>query len=288
MSYLFLFVAPILSAIKVVSQGRYAKKNVNNLSDVLLFNAVVFFATALILALLFVRAIPPIEVFLFASLTSVFTVAFQVCYTLAFKSGPIAPTVIICNFNIVITLLVGLIFFGEKWSIFTFVGLAFMAVAFFLIPAKSGENKVNLKWVLFTCLAFLSTGLINVVSLLFARSEYRAWKSTYLSIAFLFACVLALLILLVNVKVKKQPLQMKINLNLPLTALIIAGALGLFNLFNIYALQYFESYIALPVISGLGIVTATVLNFFVNKEKISKRMMIGVLFAIISIVLLNL
>ena len=286
--YFIFFVMPLLSVIKVTAQGRYAQKNTKSFSDILLFNSVVFFATAVILAVIFLRAFPPIELIIYAVLGGIFTIAFQTFYLLAFKNGPVAPTVIINSFSIVLVLLAGRIFFDEKWSIFTIIGLIFMFITFYLVPARKDNKKANSKWLLLTLCVLLFSGAYNIESLFIARNELTKWKSEFLIFSFLIASIICLFATVFNVKIKKEPITIKLDWKLTVATLIIATTLGAYNLLNIYALKWFPSYIVMPIINGSIIVMVMVINSILDREKPTLKMIMGTLSAVVGIVLLNL
>ena len=285
--YVFILM-PILSAIKVLTQARYSKKSLNTFSDVLLYNAIAFFFSALVLSIIFLRQLPPIEVWLYACISAITNVLYQIFYTLTLKTGPVAVSAIINSFNIVFTLLAGAIFFNEQWSVYTIIGFAFMSVAFCLVPTKTDNKKANLKWLCFIILTFVSCGLYGVVMLFFSKSQFGTMKSEYVAITFTIASVICLILAFFNTKVRKEPISIKRNFELPIVTLVIGGTLGLYNLLNVIAVQKFPSYIVSPVISGLIIILTMLASAVINKEKITLKMLIGTIFAVIAIVLLNL
>ena len=285
--YVFILM-PILSAIKVLTQARYSKKSLNTFSDVLLYNAIAFFFSALVLSIIFLRQLPPIEVWLYACISAITNVLYQIFYTLTLKTGPVAVSAIINSFNIVFTLLAGAIFFNEQWSVYTIIGFAFMSVAFCLVPTKTDNKKANLKWLCFIILTFVSCGLYGVVMLFFSKSQFGTMKSEYVAITFTIASVICLILAFFNTKVRKEPISIKRNFELPIVTLVIGGTLGLYNLLNVIAFQKFPSYIVSPVISGLIIILTMLASAVINKEKITLKMLIGTIFAVIAIVLLNL
>lgn len=287
MWYVFI-VMPILSLIKTTLQGRYSKSNIKTFSDLLLYNSATYLVATITLAIIFLRQMPPIEVFLYASLSGILSILFQTFYTLAFRNGPVAPTVIITSFNIVLILIAGTIFFEESWSIYAIIGFVFMAAAFYLLPAKGGDKKANLKWAFFITLTFLFGGLGGVVTLFFSRSEFSAYKPEYTTLFFAVALVLCSLLTLFNVKVKKDPITIKKDWKLPTVALVIGAALGIYNLVMAIAFEHFPSYIVSPVTNATLMVLVMFLNCILDKEKPTKRMILGLISAVIGIVLLNL
>ncbi len=284
----YIFIAmPLLSTIKTVMQGRYSKKSINTFSDVLIYNTLVFFFSALVLGIIFLRQIPPIEVFGFSLITAIFSILFQTFYTLALKSGPTTATIIINTFNLVITMFTGAIFYSEQWSIYNIIGFLFMSVAFYLIPARINDKKANFKWFIFTALSFLFGGLNVAATYVFSKTNLASYKNEYTTLIFALAFVLSGIFTLFNVKVRKEPITIKKSIELPIVALVIGGAVGLYNLLNVIGYKYFPSYILLPVVSGLIIILVMIVNSILNREKPTLKMLIGVIFAVIAIVLLN-
>lgn len=287
MFYVFI-VMPLLSTIKTVTQGKFSKNNIKTFSDVFIYNTLAFFFSALILAVIFLRQIPPFQVLIYSLITGACSVMFQTFFTLALKNGPTTATIIINNFGIVFTLLTGAIFYSEVWTIFNIVGFLFMSAAFYLIPAKTKDKKATIKWLILVSLSFIFSGLNSAVMLVFSKSQFTAFQSEYMTLTFAFACILSLLITFFNVNIKKDPITLKRNKILPIVAIIIGGALGLYNLVNVIAYKYYPSNVLTPITCGLTITLVMIVNSILNKEKPTLKMLIGVLFAVVAIVLLNL
>lgn len=287
MWYVFI-VMPILALIKTTLQGRYSKTNVKTFSDVLLYNTVVYFTAAIVLAIIFLRQIPPVEVFIYATINAVLSILFQSFYTLAFRNGPVSATVIITSFNIVLILIAGTIFFEESWSIYAIIGFVFMAIAFYMLPARGGDKKANLKWAIYIALTFLFSGLNGVVTLFFSHSEFASMNSEFITTTFAISFVLCSLLTLFNSKIKKDPITIKKDWKLPTVALIIGTALGVYNLITVIAFGHYPSYIVSPIVNATLMVLVMALNCFLDKEKPTKKMVIGLIAAVIGIVLLNL
>lgn len=284
----YIFIAmPLLSTIKTVTQGRYSKKHIKTFSDVLIYNTLAFFFSALVLGVIFLRQIPPIEVFGFALINAICAILFQTFYTLALKNGPTTATIIINTFSIVITMFTGAIFYNEQWSIYNIIGFILMSAAFYLIPARNNDKKANLKWIILTALSFLFGGFNTAAMLVFSKSNFVSYQNEYTTLIFALAFVLCGLFTLFNVKARKEPITIKKSIELPIVALVIGGAVGLYNLLNVIGYNYFPSYILLPVVCGLIIVLVMVVNSILNKEKPTLKMLIGVALAVIAIVLLN-
>lgn len=284
----FLFIVmPILSVIKVTTQGRFSQKNIKTFSDVLLYNTAVYFFSALVLAVIFLRVMPPVEVWLYALIGAVGSILMQSFYTLAYKHGPITPTVIINSFNIIIPITAGFIFFNEKWSSLTAFGLILMGIAFYLVPARNNDKKINSKWLFYVIATFILTGLYGVLTLFFSKSEFSSWQNEYITLTVFIAGIFCSLLTLFNVKVRKDFITIKKQSKLPLIALVIGSAIGIYNILNVIAFKYYPSYVVTPIVSGTIMVLTMVVNSILNKEFPTKKMIIGVIAAVISIVLLN-
>ena len=285
--YFIFVIMPILSVLKITMQGKYSQKNVKTFSDVLIFNTISFLFSTIILAIIFLREIPPVEVWIYALISGFVFVFYQVFYTFAFKKGPISATAIIVSFYIVFVLLSGLIFYNETWNAFTIIGLCFMFIAFYLIPSKSNDKKANLIWLIFTILTFIFAGLSGSILFLFSKSTFSSWKTEYITLFFVFATLLSSLFTLFNVKVRKDPITIKRSRELPIVSSIIGLALGIYYVLYVVIYQYYPSYIVSPIISGTTIALTMIVNSIINKEKPTLKMLIGVGFAVIAIVLLN-
>ena len=276
---------PLLSVIKVITQGKYSKKNVKSFSDVLLYNTLAFFFSALVLAVIFLRHVPTLEVVLFSLASAIASTLFQVFYTITLKNGPIAITSIMVSFNIVLTLIAGAVFFNEKWSIFTIIGFIFMACAFYLMPARKDDKKSNLKWLILVVCTMLFSGLYGVVMLFFSKSAFACFQGEYVVLTFSFASLICFILTLFTKR--KEPITIKFNWVLPLIGIIIGGTLGLYNLLNVVALKNYDSYVAVPIINGTTIFLSMAVNSIIDREKPTVKMIIGVVCAIVAIVLLN-
>lgn len=141
MEILYLCLPPFLAAAKVTVQGAYSKKRTKTLSDLLLYNAFVVFFAAAVVAIMFVRSVPSPAIWGYAAISGVLVILFQCSYTEAFKHGSVALTVIINSFNIVFSLVAGVLFFDEKWTILGGAGVYGGGVLFDSRKKRRGEKS---------------------------------------------------------------------------------------------------------------------------------------------------
>lgn len=291
MHFLYLLAPPLSAAVKATAQGSFTKKRVTTFSDAAAFNALVFAFTAVIFSSLFVRELPSLQLLAYAALSAVFIAGFQFSYTLAFKNGAVAPAVIINTFNVIFPLLTGAIFYEEKWTLFTAIGCACMAAAFYLVPARGNDKKINGKWVVFTIAAFVFAGLNNSLSLVFSKSGIAENGSSLVAFSYAFAFPLAAFAFAISKRKEKHSSvvgTLKPDVTAFVTSFAISALLGANNLFTLLALGEWQSNVFFPISNGATIVFTVAFNFVLYREKPALKSIIGIVFAIIAVILLNL
>lgn len=283
--YFYLIIIPLLATAKVTIQAGMARKSVTTTSDTFLLNGGIFLASAITLAALFLRSVPPLEVFFFSLLIAVGNLLFQTFYVLAFRTGPVSLTTTINNFSLVLPMLTGAILYREMPSLWNVIGLPFLAAALILIPMKGHGEKasVSARWLLFALLTALSSGLNNSLILYFSRSEFAAFKSEFLIFGYLFSAVFALLF---GARREKGS-SFRFAPRYILLLLLIGLILGVHNLLNVQAISFIETAVFFPVTTVLGMLFVTTVDRIVFKQKLSRNTAIGFVLALIAVVFLS-
>ena len=101
--FLLVLLLAVLACIKVTVQGFVSRGHIHTTQDSVWFNAMVFAVIAAFLVLLVPMGEITGTLVLYASVVTITTVVFQVCYTIALKTGPVSLTVLIGNFHVLIT-----------------------------------------------------------------------------------------------------------------------------------------------------------------------------------------
>lgn len=166
-----------------------------------------------------------------------------------------------------------------------------MAAAFYLVPARGNEEKINGKWIIFTIAAFVFAGLNNSLSLVFSKSGLAAESSSLVAFSYAFAFPIASLAFIISRNKEKSAAlvgTLKPDPTAFFTAFAISALLGANNLFTLLALGEWQSNVFFPISNGATIVFTVAFNFVLYREKPTLKAIIGIVFAIIAVILLNL
>ena len=222
----------LLAIVKLYVQSKYSKKNVHNFTDTVIFWAFIF----LIIAICFIPvAIINHEIntsiLIYAILAGIFTVFFQLFYTLALACGPVGissfltsadssfltssfltsadSSFLISSFltsaSSVVYIVYSIIVFNEKITPFKIAAFVLFVAALACNIKKDKSKNINAKWIILislTCL-FLIAG--SIVSKYFARDFAGDYKTGFLAIEYIVSFVLTAIIaipLVLNNKTK--------------------------------------------------------------------------------------
>ena len=187
--------------------------------------------------------------------------------------------------SVVIPVLVGIIIYKESIGIYKIIGILLALIAVYYTSHK--ENKaLNKAYFYLPLVLFFGSGVLDT-TLNYIQTTYVAANETsvYLSTIFLVAGILGSVFLLLFFLAKKTALDFKS---------VIAGiVLGIPNYFAMYfllkALQTDLDSSTIFTVNNVAIVLfSAVLGLLLFKEQLSKKNIIGIGLAIISIILITL
>ncbi len=210
----------------------------------------------------------------------------------AFRSGPMAFTMVIVSCSTVFTALSGFFFFEEQIGIFQIVGIAFMVASFvFATEKKEGEKKGGFIWLLFSFLAFACAGAVGFMQKTHQTSElHKGEINSFLILSFVVSFVFSVVLALISMKKEGQSLIEKKNGRVYWLVLGIMVASGICvaanHKFNLALSGEIPSAIFFPVVNGGNLVLTTLAALIVFKEKLTKKQWIGVGLGIASVLFL--
>ncbi|GEM_PF-4422037 len=285
--FLFFIFQPLLSNAKVMLQGGLVRKHNKTLADTVLINAWIFAAVTLIMGALFFRQLPPIGLVLLAILGGALASGFQICYSSAFRSGPISITCVIVSFAVVFPVLGGLLIYDEKLSTLRIAALVLTAITFLLIPERTG-GKVNRRWLIFSLSAMVCSGTSNFLQLIVSRTAGFADYSNEF-IVLCFAVASALCFLIGTPWQKRDGGIFHPTKKVLLTVLGIGLALGLYNILTPMALKSgIDASKYFPLMNVIIMIVVLISDFIFYRHIPKGRQWIGIVTAIIGSVLINL
>ena len=211
----------------------------------------------------------------------------------AFRTGPMAFSMVIVSCSTVFTALSGFLFFGEDIGAMQIVGIECMVGSFiFATEKKSGEKKGGFLWLLFCALAFFFAGAIGFMQKTHQTSElHKGEINSFLiisfAVSFIFSTVLAIVSML---KERDSLIEKKKDGKIYWLLLGIMVASGLCvaanHKFNLALSGEIPSAIFFPLVNGGNLVLTTLSALIIFREKLTLRQWIGVGLGIASVLFL--
>ena len=207
---------------------------------------------------------------------------------LALRVGPYGLSRLISSFSLIFSVFYGIVALDEKTTPFTYVGVALIFVALFLMnyvgsAEKKEDAKISFKWILCIAATVVSNGFIAILGRMQQIKFDNACTNEFqmLSVGGSFV-LLALLSLIIDRN--------------KLKSVIVHGTLyglgaGLFNgaknLISLAVFLFIPMSTASPMKIGVGIALTFVVSKLFFKEKYSLAQLIGVVSGTVAILLLS-
>ena len=287
---LVIFGLVALGTVKTTIQGRICKKHLKNTQDTLLYNAQVFAFISLVMVVLFGVSVPDATLILFAVICAVANLLFQCTYSAALSAGPVSLTVLIINFNVLVTTGVRIVFFGEKLYLTQIAGIILLLVSFVLSTAKSeNDKKGSIKWLVLTVTASLSTAVGAVLQKIYGKmpTEVENSDTTFFFFLYFIACLIGLAIIAVRRYTVNEKITSGLAGHILLPTLVIGVVLGVYQKLNMFAMVNIDGAVLFPTYAGLASLAMTLIGVAMFKDTLSKKQIVGVACGVACIVLMN-
>lgn len=217
----------------------------------------------------------------------IFTMNFNI---IAMQTGPIGYSILIYKLNMLITMTVSMIFYGETISELQIIGILLLIVTFYLgsTARASQGKKMTLKWLIFALLSFLGGGALGVLIKTHQYYFPGQYMISYLVIGFLSAALLAGVLIIIRRVKHGERLEALKHKNVIYLVLIAGITTAVGNYFFVKLISDIPTVVLFPVSNGGQIVLMTVISVFVFKEKLTPRSILGIIIGVIAIVLISL
>ena len=291
MQFLIILALVALGTVKTTFQSRISKKYIRNSQDTLIYNSQVFAAIAVVMAIIFKVSVPDKTLICFALIVACATLIFQSTYSVALSTGPVSLTVLIINFNVLLTTAVSVFFFKDKFYLTQFFGIMFLVISMFLSTAKVEDGqKISAKWLILTIIAAVSTAAGALLQKCYGKlpTEVEASDTTFLFFMYGFASIFGVItILLKRYTGKKEKSTMGFNKVVLGVSCIIGLVLGLYQKLYMNALVNIDGTLLFPTYAGLSSLVMTLIGVVMFKDRLSRKQVWGVVCGIICIILMN-
>lgn len=290
---LLICVLVVLAVTKVTLQGASSRRFIRGTADSVLFNAQLFAVIALIFAIVF-----PKDLFtswhgwVLAAASALGTFVFQVTYALALQCGPVSLSVLIVNFNVLLTTGFSIVWFGEAVYLSHMIGILLLVSSMCLsIKKETGTKRFNVKWLILLVLALVGTASGTIITQVFTKtvSSGAEQNNFFVVVVYSIASLLAFgwyFIGTVGKKGKKCSYGFW-NPRVWLFVLLIGADLGIFQLLYIFGISCIDGAFLFPTFSGMQSVAMALVGIVLFKDKLSKRQIVGVILGISCVVMMN-
>ena len=203
------------------------------------------------------------------------------CYFKALQLGNVNKVTPIDKSSTILTMVLAMIFLREKMRVFKVISIVLIGIGTYLMIEKKKDNKQakDNKWLLY---AFGSAIFASLTSILGKIGIEGVESNLGTAIRTIVVLVMAWIVVFVT---KKQSEIKKIDKRSWKFLLLSGLTTGLSWLCYYKALQEGEASIVVPI-DKLSIVITIVFSYFILKEKLSKKSMLGLIGIIVGTLLL--
>ena len=285
MEYLLIPLTCILASAKILIQSKFAKDKTRTPIDAIFFNGIIFLTGAVILWLVLdVRL--TLAALIAGLAVGLINLSYQLCYVSAFSCGPISLTALISNISMVVPVVFSAIVYGESLTLSRILGILVTVASLYFSTATFGKSKLNVKWIVFTALAFLANCGSNIAIKIYLKSFAVGDSSSFVAVHFTASALFSLL-LFVLLTAKGRRCTYSINKTVFFTAGIIGLILGVFNLIYAHAMSVLDATLLLPLYNGGTTLLVTLGTALLFRERLTRRQYTGILLGLIAIVLMS-
>lgn len=210
---------------------------------------------------------------------------------LAFASGPWSYTFLIICLSMLLPTFSGAVFWHEHITLQQYIGMVLVVLCFILSVEKDkDEKKANLKWIIFTVIAYLTSGSVGIMQKIHQTSVYADELNAFLIVSFLAGALLSgisAIIFTVKDGFEDHKVTPK-ELTSAFVMFIITGiTTATMHRLNLYLLGIMDAAVFFPIMNGVPIILTSLIAFLVFKEKLTKKQWIGLSVGVVAVVLLT-
>lgn len=270
---------------------RINDKYENNIFSYQIYNAVVSFSSALCLLIMSDNLSVSFYTIILSLLFGIITLAQQIFNLYALENGPLSYTTVIISLSTLIPTVSGALFWNEKIAFVQYVGIAFLCICFILsVNLKNKEKSIGIKWLIFSVLAFISTGLIGIMQKIHQSSTHKDELDAFLIISFFFSFLISSIAAAIFKKqrnITDNNIKHSVINFTPIALMLISGIfVAINNKYNLFLSGVLDAAVFFPVVNGGGLILTSAAAVILFKEGLTKLQYLGIITGIISVILI--
>ncbi len=224
--------------------------------------------------------------FPYSALTGLILITGFVLFSLSAQKAGIAITAISSRMAVIISVITGILIFGDKAGIAKSAGVVIAIVAFYLTFKKGKTERPGLFLLLLPLAVFLFMGLNDVILkttqyfIIGNRDEKEMVR--YAATSFLFGFLLGFPALVFR--------HFRMHKQIQIRGMLAGILLGLLNWFSTFyllkGLGVMEVSVFIPLLNISVVTLSALIGYFIFREKLNASNLIGILLAVIAIFLI--
>ena len=211
MLYLLLPFLSFIASVKALIQGRFGRRYGKNSQDAVMYNCVMFAATALIFFILYLfsgEGLPGAPTVYLAVIVGACSVAFQFFYTKALGRGSVSLTALINGFYLIFPTTLGALAYGEAIAPVQMVGAALFVATMLLTVTPEQGRRNDGKWLAMALACMAASGTVNALQKVHQHTAAHAEYMSFIVVSNIAAFVFSLLIYWIH-RARAEPRRLR-------------------------------------------------------------------------------
>lgn len=258
-------------------KNAFAKKDLKNQSDNLIFNLIGNALAILVMALFGGAAAVHRPTVLLAAVFGFANLLSGLTFTSALKLGPMSlSSLLILSGSMICSTLVNSIVYREGMpTVIQLIGIVLILISMVLASNAKADKNITPLWIGVVLLSAAMNGSLGIIQKIQASSAFPAEQMQFLFWTFIFCTVFNLIWLLLNTKVKKEPVTVAVNRKLTGSALLVGATTSAQHIINLKLVAELPSAVFFPICSGSRILLSGLVDIVLFKTKLSVRQVIS-------------
>ena len=233
--------------------------------------------------------LPDAKVLAITAMSGITTSCFVVSWLLSVRKGAYMMIDVFLMLGVLVTILLGRIFFNENIESNQFVGMAVLLLSVIIMCSynNSIKEKISITSFLLLIMCGLSNGLTDFSQKLFVKQAEGLPISVFNFYTYVFSALTLVLFYIFS----KEKHENKDDRNIKkISGYILVMAICLFvnSYFKTVAAKYLDSAILYPLNQGMALILSSIMAATLFKEKLTVKAIVGLILAFSGLLIINL